>query len=84
MQAVSISVKLTEREAELLDRSTRERGFVRKGEAIRGAVCLCLNLRALGPRDRVRTFQLINGLIAPSAKTMSDLIEEGHREEDEL
>lgn len=82
--SVSVSAKLTRREVELLDRLTREYGFISKSEAIRSAVRLYLNLLELRPRDRLRMLQLINESIAPSAKTSSALIEEGHREEDEI
>jgi Arc/MetJ-type ribon-helix-helix transcriptional regulator len=82
LQAVSVSAKLTRREAKLLDRLTREYGFISKSEAIRSAVRLYLNLFKLRSKDRLRMLQLINELIAPSSKTSSDLVEEGHREED--
>jgi len=68
----------------LLDRLTKEYGFISKSEAIRSAVRLYLNLMELRPRDRLRALQLINELIAPSARMSSELIEETHREEDEL
>jgi Arc/MetJ-type ribon-helix-helix transcriptional regulator len=84
LEAVSVSAKLTRREAELLQRLTREYGFISKSEAVRSAVRLYLNLLELRPKDRLRMLQLINELIAPSAKASSELIEEGHREEDEL
>jgi len=84
LQAVSVSAKLTRREAELLKKFTKEYGFISKSEAIRSAVRLYLNLLELRSKDRLRMLQLINELIAPSSKTSSDLIEEVHREEDEL
>ena len=84
LQAVSVSAKLTRREAELLDRLTREYGFISKSEAIRSAVRLYLNLLELRSKDRLRMLQVINELIAPSSRTSSDLVEEGHREEDEI
>ena len=84
MQAVSVSAKLTKREAALLDRLTREYGFISKSEAIRSAVRLYLNLLELSPKDRLRILQLINELIAPSVKQSGELIEEVHREDDEL
>lgn len=84
MEAVSVSAKLTKREAALLEKFTREYGFISKSEAIRSAVRLYLNLLELGPKERLRMLQLINEMIAPGAKTSSDLIEEAHREEDEL
>ena len=79
-----MSAKLTRREAELLDRLTREYGFISKSEAIRSAVRLYLSLLELRSKDRLRMLQLINELIAPSSRTSSDLVEEGHREEDNL
>jgi len=84
LQAVSVSAKLTKREAALLDRLTREYGFISKSEAIRSAVRLYLNLLELSPKDRLRILQLINELIAPSVKQSGELIEEVHREDDEL
>jgi len=84
LEAISVSAKLTRREARLLEKLTREYGFISKGEAIRSAVRLYLNLLELGPKDRLRILQLINEMIAPSAKKSSELIEEAHREEDEL
>jgi len=68
----------------LLKRLTREYGFISKSEATRNAVRLYLSLVELGHKDRLRMLQLVNELIAPSTKNASELIEEGHREEDEL
>ena len=84
MQAVSVSAKLTRREAALLDKLTREYGFISKSEAIRSALRFYLNLLELRSKDRLRMLQVINELIAPSSRTSSELVEEGHREEDEL
>jgi len=84
LEATSVSTKLTRREAELLDRLTKEYGFISKSEAIRSAVRLYLNLLELRPKDRLRIIQIINEVIAPSTRTSSELIEEAHREEDEL
>lgn len=84
MEAVSVSAKLTKREAELLERLTKEYGFISKSETIRSAVRLYLNLLELRPKDRLRMLQIINEMIAVSARTSSELIEEVHREEDEL
>jgi metal-responsive CopG/Arc/MetJ family transcriptional regulator len=84
MEAVSVSAKLTRREAALLDKLTKDYGFISKSEAIRSAVRLYLNLLELRPKDRVRMLQLINELIAPSTRTSGELIQEVHREEDEL
>jgi len=84
LEAVSVSTKLTRKEAALLEKLTREYGFISKSEAIRSAVRLYLNLLELGPKDRLRMLQLINEMISPSARTSSELVEEMHREEDEL
>jgi Arc/MetJ-type ribon-helix-helix transcriptional regulator len=84
LEAVSVSAKLTRREAALLEKLTREYGFISKSEAIRSALRLYLNLLELGPKDRLRMLQLINEIIAPSAKRSSELIEDVHREEDEV
>ena len=84
MEAVSVSAKLTRKEAALLEKLTREYGFISKSEAIRSAVRLYLNLLELGPKDRLRMLQLINEMISPSARTSSELVEEIHKEEDEF
>jgi len=84
LEAISVSAKLTRREVELLERLTREYGFISKSEAIRSAVRLYLNLLELRPKDRLRMLQLINELVAPSTRTSSQLVEEGHSEEDKL
>ncbi|MCJ7457060.1 ribbon-helix-helix domain-containing protein [Candidatus Bathyarchaeota archaeon] len=84
MQAVSVSAKLTRKEAELLNRLTRQYGFTSKSEAIRSAIRLYLSLVELGHEDRVKMLQPVNELIAPSTKNASELIEEEHKEEDEV
>lgn len=81
---ISVSAKLTKKEARLLDKLRREYGFIGKSEAIRGAVRLYLNLLELRPRDRLRLLQLINELVAPTTRRSSELIEELHCEKDEL
>lgn len=68
----------------MLEKLTKEYGFISKSEAIRSAVRLYLNLVGLRPRERLRMLQLINELVAPSAKTSSELVEGVHREEDGL
>lgn len=83
-QAVSVSTKLTKRELKLLEKVSREYGFVSKSETLRSAVRLYLNLLSLAPKDRLRMLQIINELVAPSRKTAGELIEEGHIEEDQL
>lgn len=83
-QSVSVATKLTKKELKLLEKATKEYGFVSKSETLRSAVRLYLNLLTLTPKDRVRMLQIINELIAPSRKTSSELIEESHVEEDEL
>lgn len=84
LQAVSVSAKLTRKEAELLNRLTRQYGFTSKSEAIRSAIRLYLSLVELIHEDRVKMLQLVNELIAPSTKNASELIEEEHKEEDEV
>lgn len=84
MKAVSVSAKLTKKEAAMLEKLTREYGFISKSEAIRSAVRLYLNLLELGPQERLRMLQLINEMIAPGTKTSGELIEEAHREDDDL
>ena len=82
MEVVSVSAKLSKREAILLEKLTREYGFISKSEAIRSAVRLYLNLLELRPKDRLRMLQIINEMIAPGTKTSSELIDEVHREDD--
>lgn len=82
LQAISVSAKLTRREAALLQKLTREYGFISKSEAIRSAIRLYLNLLELGPKDRLRMLQIINEMIAPSSKQSTELIEAAHREDD--
>ena len=84
METTSVSTRMTKKEAGLLERLTKEYGFISKSEAIRSAVRLYLNLLELRPKDRLRIIQIINEVIAPSAKSSSELIEGAHREEDEL
>jgi len=84
LEAISVSAKLTKKEAKLLEKLTKKYGFISKSEAIRSAVRLYLNLLELRPKDRLRMLQLINEVIAPSTRTSSELIEEVHREESEL
>lgn len=84
LQAVSVSAKLTRKEAELLNRLTRQYGFTSKSEAIRSAIRLYLSLVELGHEDRVKMLQPVNELIAPSTKNASELIEKEHKEEDEV
>lgn len=84
MEAISVSAKLTKKEAALLEKLTKEYGFISKSEVIRSAVRLYLNLLRLRPRERLRMLLLINEMIAPGTKTAGELIEEAHREEDEF
>ena len=84
MEAISVSAKLSRKEADLLEKLTKEYGFISKSEAIRSAVRLYLNLLELRPKDRLRMLQLINEMIAPSTRTSSELIEVVHREENRL
>jgi len=84
LEAISVSAKLTRKEADMLEKLTKEYGFISKSEAIRSAVRLYLNLLELRPKDRLRMLQLINEMIAPSTRTSSELIEEVHREENGL
>jgi metal-responsive CopG/Arc/MetJ family transcriptional regulator len=83
LEVTSIATKLTKKENDLLEKLTREYGFISKSEAIRSAVRLYLNLLSLKPRDRLRMLRLINEIIAPSRKTATELMEEVHREEEE-
>jgi len=84
MGAVSVSAKPARKDAALLGKVTREYGFIGKSKAIRGAVRLYLNLLELGSKDRLRMLQLVNEMIASSARYSSELIEETHKEDDEF
>ena len=77
-------LSLREKKPALLEKLTREYGFISKSETIRSAVCVYLNLLELAPKDRLRTLQLINEMLSPSARTSRDLVEEVHKEDDEL
>lgn len=83
-QAVTVATKLTRKELKLLEKVSKEYGFVSKSETVRSAVRLYLNLLTLAPKDRLKMLQIINEIIAPSRKAASELIEESHVEEDEL
>jgi Arc/MetJ-type ribon-helix-helix transcriptional regulator len=71
LQSASVSAKLTKRDAALLEKPTREYGFISKSEAIRSAVRLDLNLLEHRLKDRLRMLQLINGMFALSTQTSS-------------
>lgn len=82
MTTASVATKLTREENELLEKLAKEYGFLSKSEAIRSAIRLYLDLFSLEPKDRLRMLRLINELIAPSRKTVSELMEELHAEEE--
>lgn len=82
MAVASVATKLTRQENELLERLTKEYGFLSKSEAIRSAIRLYLNLFSLESRDRLRMLQLLNEVVAPSRKSASELMEELHKEEE--
>jgi len=79
----TVATKLSESEAELLEKITDEYGFVSKSEVVRNAVRFYLSLLSLKPKERLITLRLINEVISPSKRSSSELIEEVHREEDE-
>jgi len=82
LTTASVATKLTREENELLEKLAKEYGFLSKSEAIRSAIRLYLDLFSLEPKDRLRMLRLINELIAPSRKTVSELMEELHAEEE--
>lgn len=84
MKVVTVATKLTKSEDELLRKLAREYGFLSKGEAMRNAVRLYLNLLSLRSDDRLKVLQLINDMIAPSRKSSEELMEEVHEEEDKF
>jgi len=83
LEVTSIATKLSKKENELLEKLTKEYGFISKSEVIRSAVRLYLNLLSLEPKDRLRMLRLINEIVAPSRKTSAELMEEVHKEEEE-
>jgi len=80
--SVSVATKLTRREANLIEKISKEYGFMNKSEAIRSAIRLYINLLSLPSKERLRMLQIINELIAPSKATSSELVEQVHSEED--
>jgi metal-responsive CopG/Arc/MetJ family transcriptional regulator len=81
-KSISVATKLTKKEAELIEKISKEYGFMNKSEAVRSAIRLYINLLSLPSRDRLRVLQIINELIAPSGVTSSELVEQMHTEED--
>ncbi|MDG6939294.1 MAG: hypothetical protein JRN39_02715 [Nitrososphaerota archaeon] len=81
-ESVSVATKLTKREARLIERISKEYGFMNKSEAVRSAIRLYINLLSLPSRERLRVLQIINELIAPSRVISSELIEQTHAEDD--
>lgn len=80
--SVSVATKLTRKEAELIEKLSKEYGFINKSEAIRSAVRLYINLLSLPSRERMRMLQIINELIAPSKESSSELVEQVHLEDE--
>ena len=83
IETVSVSAKLTKKEAELIEKISKEYGFMNKSEAIRSAIRLYVNLLSLPSRERLRVLQIVNELIAPSKIGSSELLEQMHLEEDQ-
>lgn len=81
-ESVSVATKLTKKEAELIEKISKEYGFMNKSEAIRAAIRLYVNLLSLPSRERLRVLQIVNELIAPSKIGSSELLEKVHEEED--
>jgi metal-responsive CopG/Arc/MetJ family transcriptional regulator len=82
-ETVSVATKLTKKEAELIEKISKEYGFMNKSEIIRSAIRLYVNLLSLPSRERLRVLQIVNELIAPSKLTSSELVERIHGEEEE-
>lgn len=83
MGVITVATKLTKKENELLEKLTKEHGFISKSEMVRSAVRLYLNLLSLESEDRLRFLRLINEIVAPSRMSSQRLVDEIHREEDE-
>ncbi len=81
-ESVTVATKLTKKEAELIEKISKEYGFLNKSEAVRSAIRLYINLLSLPSRERLRVLQIINELIAPSKVSSSELVEQIHVEED--
>jgi metal-responsive CopG/Arc/MetJ family transcriptional regulator len=81
---VSVATKMTKKEALLIEKISKEYGFMNKSEAIRSAIRLYINLLSLPTRERLRILQILNEIVAPSREPSSDLIESAHLEEDDL
>ncbi len=83
-ETVSVATKLTKREAALIEKISREYGFMNKSETIRSAIRLYINLLSLPSRERLRVLQIVNELVAPTKVGSSELVEQMHEEEDAL
>ncbi len=83
-RSVTVATKLTKKEAELIERISKDYGFMNKSEAIRSAIRLYINLMTLPSRERLRVLQIVNELVAPSNASSSDLVEQVHAEEDSV
>lgn len=81
-RSVTVATKLTKKEAELMERISKDYGFMNKSEAIRSAIRLYINLMTLPSRERLRVLQIVNELVAPSNTSSSNLVEQVHAEED--
>jgi hypothetical protein len=66
-RSVSVSTKLSRKDAQLMENIWKEYGFISNSEAVRSAVRLYINLLSLPPNERLRMFQVINELTAPSS-----------------
>ena len=82
-KSVSVATKLTKKEAQLIEKISKEYGFMNKSETIRSAIRLYVNLMSLPSKERLRVLQIINELIAPSKTDSSQLIEQMHDEEED-
>jgi metal-responsive CopG/Arc/MetJ family transcriptional regulator len=81
-KSVSVATKLTRKEADLMEKISKEYGFMNKSEALRSAIRLYIKLPSLPSKERLRMLQIINEMISPSKATSSELVEQTHAEED--
>ena len=81
-KSVSVATKLTKKEADLIEKISKEYGFMNKSEAIRAAIRLYVNMLSLPSKERLHVLQLVNELIAPSKTSSSELLEQIHIEDD--
>lgn len=82
VHSVSVATRLTKKEADLIEKISKEYGFMNKSETIRAAIRLYVNMLSLPSKERLRALQFVNQLIAPSKTSSMELLEQIQSEED--